>query len=470
MQLNKIVLDNFRCFKHLELFFHTNHQSETLEKTGGMTVLVAANGQGKTAVLEAVKYLLGSFISRFPKTSVPRLKDSDYRDEWSLREGLLESQFVKKPRAPYLRLWGEAEFSHAGDEPIQWDLFMKRDKTPRTSAQLPTFTGSKKINEQADWFIDRDNEEKQAPLPIIAYYNTERAVIRNKPERRRGFQKIFNRYDAYTGALDNGLNYKKTIEWFCFLEDKQRREKEVVQDWNYQTLEYRTIQLAVENMLPGFRNLRTTLRPLDLIVDIEEAEQPFKTCRIDTQLSDGYKIVLVLVLDLVSRILEANAGIPGVTPEQLLRAEGIVLIDEVDLHLHPSWQQRILGDLRRTFPCLQFIVSTHSPQVVSSVPKECVRIIDDGKLVSVDTPTQGVEIGDILRGIFGTDEIPQNTEILKKLNRLHAMLAEGCGNSDEWENIYAELKQYYGENYPPLQGVLEHKAFLEKINAGGKNA
>ena len=309
-------------------------------------------------VLEAVKYLLGSFISRFPKTSVPRLKDSDYRDEWSLREGLLESRFVKKPRAPYLRLWGEAEFSHAGDEPIQWDLFMKRDKTPRTSAQLPTFTGSKKINEQADWFIDRDNEGKQAPLPIIAYYNTERAVIRNKPERRRGFQKVFSRYDAYTGALDNGLNYKKTIEWFCFLEDKQRREKEAVQDWNHQTLEYRTIQLAVENMLPGFRNLRTTLGPLDLIVDIEEAEQPFKTCRIDTQLSDGYKIVLVLVLDLVSRILEANAGIPGVTPEQLLRAEGIVLIDEVDLHLHPSWQQRILGDLRRTFPCLQFIVST----------------------------------------------------------------------------------------------------------------
>ena len=50
------------------------------------------------------------------------------------------------------------------------------------------------------------------------------------------------------------------------------------------------------------------------------------------------------------------------------------------------------------------------------------------------------------------------------------MLAEGCGNSDEWENIYAELKQYYGENYPPLQGVLEHKAFLEKISVGGKNA
>ena len=368
MQLNKIVIDNFRCFKHLQLDFYTNHQPKMPAKQGGMTVLVAANGQGKTAVLEAVKYLLASFISRFPKTSVPRLKDSDYRDEWILQENLVGSQLMKKTRAPYLRLWGEAEFSHAGDAPIQWDLFLKRDKTSRTSAQFPAFTGSKKIYEQADWFIDGDNTGKHSPLPIIAYYNTERAVIRNKPERRRGFQKIFSRYDAYTGALDNGLNYKKTIEWFCFLEDKQRREKEIVRNWDYQTLEHRTIQLAVENMLPGFRNLRTTLRPLDLIVDIEEAEQSFKTCRIDTQLSDGYKIVLVLVLDLVSRILEANAGIPGVTPEQLLRAEGIVLIDEVDLHLHPSWQQRLLGDLRRTFPCLQFIVSTHRPQVVSSVP------------------------------------------------------------------------------------------------------
>ena len=469
MQLNKIMLDNFRCFKHLELFFHTNHQSKTLEKTGGMTVLVAANGQGKTAVLEAVKYLLGSFISRFPKTSVPRLKDSDYRDEWSLREGLLESQFVKKPRAPYLRLWGEAEFSHAGDEPIQWDLFMKRDKTPRTSAQLPTFTGSKKINEQADWFIDRDNEEKQAPLPIIAYYNTERAVIRNKPERRRGFQKIFNRYDAYTGALDNGLNYKKTIEWFCFLEDKQRREKEVVQDWNYQTLEYRTIQLAVENMLPGFRNLRTTLGPLDLIVDIEEAEQSFKTCRIDTQLSDGYKIVLVLVLDLVSRILEANAGIPGVTPEQLLRAEGIVLIDEVDLHLHPSWQQRILGDLRRTFPCLQFIVSTHSPQVVSSVPKECVRIIDEGEVIPFDSQTQGVESQDILAQIFGTAPAPQEDPHVRLLKQYAEMAAHGLADSEEGRQVYQKLAEHFGVLYAPLLRIEIHRKFMAKKH-GGENA
>ena len=474
MRLAKIEIENFRCFKKLAIDFCINCTPDNPSGKGGMTVLVAANGQGKTAILEAVKYLLGIFISRFPKTSVPRLKDSDYREEWTIAEKLLlGTPRVKVTRPPYMRLWADAEFPIEGKphifSSVQWDIIQRRDKSPQTIVPFSSTYGMKQIFQQADEFIDHDNGEQPLRLPIIAYYNTERAVIRNKPERRRGFQKTFRRYDAYAGALDNGLNYKKTIEWFCYLEDKQRREKENVRDWDYQSLEHKTIQLAVERMLPGFSNLRTTLNPLDLIVDIQEGEDSFKTCRIDSQLSDGYKIVLVLVLDLVSRILEANACIDNITPEELLQSEGVVLIDEVDLHLHPSWQQRILGDLQRTFPNIQFIVSTHSPQVVSSVPKECVRIIDDGKMIALDTPTQGVEISDILAGIFGTDPIPQNTEIAQKLNTLHAMLAEGKGDSDTWNNLYAELERYYGKDYLPLQGALKHREFLRKMK-GPNNA
>ena len=439
-----------------------------------MTVFVAANGQGKTAILEAVKYLLAVFISHFPKTSVPRLKDSDYREEWYVQSSLLGNPQIKVTRPPYMRLWADAEFPVESQPdiftPVQWDIIQKRDKADQTPGPTSPVIGTRKIHQQASDFINHDNNGQPLMLPVIAYYNTERAVIRNKPERRRGFRKVFNRYDAYAEALDGGLNYKKKIEWFCYLEEKQRREREEVRNWDYQSLEHKTIQLAVERMLPGFSNLRTTLRPLDLVVDIQENEDDFKTCRIDSQLSDGYKIVLVLVLDLVSRILEANACIDGITPEKLLLTEGIVLIDEADLHLHPSWQQRILNDLQRTFPNIQFIVTTHSPQVVSSVPKECVRIINDGAIVPFSTPTQGVEIDDILRGIFGTEPILQNTEIAQKLNRLHSMLAEGLGNSGEWEAIYHELEEYYGSQYPPLLGAKAHRDFLNKVKSGGRNA
>ena len=474
MRLAKIEIENFRCFKKLAIDFCINCTPDNPSGKGGMTVLVAANGQGKTAILEAVKYLLGIFISRFPKTSVPRLKDSDYREEWIIAEKLLLGiPRVKVTRPPYMRLGADAEFPVEGKphmfSTVQWDIIQRRDKSPQTTVPLSSVYGMKQVFQQADEFIDHDNAEQPLMLPIIAYYNTERAVIRNKPERRRGFQKTFRRYDAYAGALDNGLNYKKTIEWFCYLEDKQRREKENVRDWDYQSLEHKTIQLAVERMLPGFSNLRTTLNPLDLIVDIQESEDSFKTCRIDSQLSDGYKIVLVLALDLVSRILEANACIDNITPEELLQSEGIVLIDEVDLHLHPSWQQRILGDLQRTFPNIQFIVSTHSPQVVSSVPKECVRIINDGEIVPFATQTQGVESQDILTQIFGTDPAPQQDEFVQMLLEYAHLEAFGRAETERAYDLRQKLIAHYGEGYPPLQRIEIHRKFFAN-RKGGPNA
>jgi len=471
MRISKIEIENFRCFKKLSLDFCMNCTEETPDGKGGMTVFVAANGQGKTAILDAVKFLLGIFLSRFPKISVPRTKDSDFRDEWEIKQtGLWKSgdEVKKLPRAPYMRLKAEAEFpvlpenKKDGCSPVEWDIVQKRDKSEQTKKLLPNMIGTKQILQQADEYIDFFNREESVPLPVIAYYNTERAVIRNKPERRRGFQKVFQRFDAYIGALDNDLNYKKMIEWFCFLEDNQRRKKEELRDWDYQSIEYKTIQLAVEKMLPGFRNLRTTLNPLDLVVDIEDENDLFKTCRIDSQLSDGYKIVLVLVLDIVSRILEANSSLPKITPEQLLETEGIVLIDEVDLHLHPSWQQRILIDLQRTFPGIQFIVTTHSPQVVSSVPRECVRILDHGQILPFEKQTQGVESQEILSQIFGTDPAPQNDSKVQMLNNYADLAVQGKAESEEGKKIYRDLVSHFGEQYHPLQRIEIQRKFIAK--------
>lgn len=470
MRLTKIEIENFRCFKQLSVNFCTNNTPDNPSGKGGMTVFVAANGQGKTAILEAVKYLLAVFISRFPKTSVPRLQNSDFRDEWYVKKTYNKEELVAKPRAPYMRLMAETEFPVENKpsifSPVKWDIVQKRDKSAQTLVSC-TPIGTKQIYQQADWFIDHDNIEQPLMLPIIAYYNTERAVIRNKPERRRGFQKAFNRYDSYAGALDAGLNYKKIIEWFCYLEDKQRREKEIVRNWDYQSLEHRTIQLAVEKMLPGFSNLRTTLSPLDLIVDVKEDNTTVKTCRIDSQLSDGYKIVLVLVLDLVSRILEANAIIDGITPEKLLQSEGIVLIDEIDLHLHPSWQQRIIGDLQRTFPNIQFIVTTHSPQVVSSVHTESIRIVDNNQ-VKTAIGSEGGDSSRILDDIFGTKPFPENNEMRKKLDRYLDLVYAHKWKSENAVLLRRELDSVYQGKEPLLTDAdlfIENEEWEEAHNA-----
>ena len=176
-------------------------------------------------------------------------------------------------------------------------------------------------------------------------------------------------------------------------------------------------------------------------------------------LSAGNRIVLGVVGDLVHRcsVLNPHAGM-----ETLAKTPGIVLIDEIELHLHPSWQQQILPTLQRIFPKIQFIVTTHSPQVVSSVPRECVRIVSDGQVMPAYSQTQGVESQDILAGIFGTNPAPQEDEYVQKLNRYARLEAEGKADTVEGKKLYECLVGHYGKNYLPLIQIQIHNEFSQK--------
>ena len=448
MRIKKITVDNFRCFKHLET-----------ELENILTVFVAANGQGKTAILEAITYLLGVILGKLPQTQVPKLKKTDIRKEWTEDRAstVTTSEWKEVPQAAFVRITG------MDDEGHQWDTTFKRDSSAKTKKDIPPAKGGKEIHPFADHIMDMVNSA-ESPLelfPVFAYYDTGRAVIRKKPEWMRNFRKEFNRYDGYKDALDGHLNYKQLIEWLFALDYKQNKEMIQAQDWTHQTIEQKTIQLAIEKMLPGFKNLRTHTKPLDLMVDVEE-DGNFKSCFIDSQLSDGYKIVLVLVLDIVTRILELNSDISWATPEKLLEVPGIILIDEIDLHLHPSWQQRIVGDLQRTFPNIQFIVTTHSPQVVSSVPKESVRIIENGEIVPVDMQTQGVESQDILARVFGTDPAPQNDRFAQMLDQYASMTTINDQETEEETDLYKQLVAHFGDQYEPLKRIQILKAFRRR--------
>jgi predicted ATP-binding protein involved in virulence len=157
------------------------------------------------------------------------------------------------------------------------------------------------------------------------------------------------------------------------------------------------------------------------------------------QLSGGYRIVLAMAADLAIRMVLANPHL-----KDQLQSEAIVLIDEIELHLHPEWQQRIIGDLRRTFPNAQFIVSTHSPQVLTTVTPEHIvhlRATDDGIVAEQETePTFGAKAGNVLSAVMGVDERPDN-EFTKRLKRYQAMIADGAGETPEAKELRAELEQ-----------------------------
>ena len=122
----------------------------------------------------------------------------------------------------------------------------------------------------------------------------------------------------------------------------------------------------------------------------------------------------------------------------------VMLVDEIDLHLHPSWQQRVLHDLMRTFPLTQFIVTTHSAQVLSTVPSQCIRILRDGKVHPAPPGSEGAEPGRLLKQILGLKDVrPPENEATKELREYLSLV-----DRDQWSSQRAlELRKILDARY-----------------------
>ena len=165
-------------------------------------------------------------------------------------------------------------------------------------------------------------------------------------------------------------------------------------------------------------------------------------------LSDGVRNMVALIADIARRCASLN---PHLSEDAAQLTPGVLLIDEVDMHLHPRWQQLIVGLLRTSFPALQMILSTHSPHVLSTVDKGSIRVIrlQDGRGL-VDTPTlqtRGVESADVLSSIMGVDPVPQIEEA-RLLSRYRALIEDGSAESEEGQSLRSTLVAHFGESHP----------------------
>jgi len=416
VKIKTLELSNFRRFESFGIEFDKQ-----------LTVLVARNGAGKSTILDAVATALGSFVTRLPKVSGISPKENDFR------------VFNDKRKPPYMRIMCE---SYSG---IKWDRTEKRDSSKRTIAKIPEAFGVKELNDYADQFIDKNNDAEPFQLPVFIYYGTGRGVF-DIPQRKKGFGKAFSRFDAFQGSLESRTNFKRFVEYFYFLEGKEGNLQKEKQSFEAELPELKAIRLAITKLMVGFSNPRGVY-PAGIKVDWR-CEGELKELRIE-QLSDGYRTTLAMTMDIAARMAEANPDM-----DDPLATEGVVLIDEVDLHLHPGWQQHILTDLMRTFPNIQFIVSTHSPQVVSSVKPECLRVInwqgEKPSLVPIRF-SEGAESQQVLLDVLGVKSArPEQLDIVKKLHLYQSLIESGQWDSAEAKTLKEELDHWGGEHEPEL--------------------
>lgn len=428
MKIKQLTLTHYRRFSDFKIDFHPK-----------VTVLVARNGAGKSSVLDALATAFGSFISRLPGVSGISPRDADLQVN------------PDGTQPPYMRIECEST------EGLKWDRTERRDQSKKTNSQIPAAIGQKALMEYADGFIDAFNEGSDFLLPVFIYYGTGRGVF-GVPQRKKGFKKAFTRFDAFDGALQSQTNFRRFIEYFYYLEDCENQVHKSQKSFNFQQPELRAIRLAISRLMPDFSNPRGVY-PAGFQVDwtVDKVTKPLRI----EQLSDGYRTTLAMVMDIAARMAEANP-----TVDDPLSTKGVILIDEVDLHLHPGWQQTILPDLTNTFPNVQFIVTTHSPQVVSTVAAESLRIIDwseqTPKLIPVEF-SEGAEAQQMLTDVLGVHPRSSKVEIVKVLEHYQKLVAE-----DQWDTAEGlELKQKldnWGEGHEPELIKLEMDVRLKELD------
>lgn len=234
-------------------------------------------------------------------------------------------------------------------------------------------------------------------VPLIAvFYDASRAVLAAREAFAVPKESAEDPHSADDALVAGELKFRSLFKWFKAREDVENELKVSRADLSLEDSQLAAVRRAIAGMLPGFSGLRIQRDPLHMV--IRKGSLPL----VLDQLSDGERLLLALTADLARRLAIATED-----GSDALLGEGVVLIDEIELHLHPGWQRSVLADLRRTFPNCQFIVTTHSAQVLSEVPTDAVTLVEDFQFFRPAAPTEGRDANAILEEVLGVAKRPE---------------------------------------------------------------
>lgn len=452
MNLTQISLKNFRCFDQL-----------TVDLNDSLTVLVSPNGQGKTAILDAIRIALWPYVSAFDVVSGSMSGSGIDIDDVLIRPTQVQPPLNMEAQLPCV-----IEASGViGRQPIEWSRSRRKVSRGSKTTIKEAFALTKIGSTYQDRIRLRDEADSELSysdlkLPVVAYYGTARLWKRRKLTlQRKSRSDIFSRTYAYLGCLDSASDYGSFLDWFFFnfAADFEQKTKTLERagysglydtGTSYEAL-LKAVTSSVDRVMEQWRWTGLRYSPTNQTLVMSHPEQG--ELKVD-QLSDGLRNVIAMVGDIAYRCVRLN---PQLRTQATLEAVGVVLIDEIDLHLHPQWQQVILASLKEAFPNIQFIVTTHSPQVLTSIRKEHIRTLGkdrDGRFVASIplAASYGEESSDVLQSIMHVDPHPPIRE-KPDLKRLIELVDQGRYETPEAKNLLQALADALGREHPQLQRI-----------------
>lgn len=419
MRIDNITIKNFKKFEELSVRFNPR-----------MNVIVGSNGAGKSSILEALVIGAGSFFLGIEGISSPGISNSDVRF-------VTESVGSTIDRHPQFPVYITCDGS-VGSKSMAWE------RSIHSETGSTYFKNAGEIKSTAHRMQDDIRHgDKTSILPVISYYSTGRLWAQKKEKQGKTQKKMSNRFAGYVDCLSSSSNEKLMIKWFEKMTYQQLQDDVKVPELT--AVENAVAECFLDSGISADAvkvRYRVKSEEIEIVYrdkDGKWQKHPFH------ELSDGFRNTMSLVADIAYRMAVLN---PQLLEKVVKETPGIVIIDEIDQHLHPQWQRVILKSLTKIFPKVQFMVSTHSPSVIASAQKDQLILLgEDG--CSYPENTFGKDSNSVLSEIMEVN--PRPDEVQNKLDKFNQMLDEE--KFEEAKELLDELTVLLGEDNSDVIGA-----------------